>query len=186
MSSSPPGKTSFQKRGGSLRAPHPAILGQAVTRRSTPSCLSRESRHYRGQGAISPIWLVVCHVPRLLIGHDQKQGASLRQRPNNQEKCAARISLEPQWRRSTLAHTATDDGIFDPTVSMSAPGTPISMLVRDASRCLWTRRREQKITTLRWGARGRWGMRLARHISGNQSLVTVGSKIPSSVGMAAL
>ena len=80
----------------------------------------------------------------------------------------------------------TDDGIFDPTVSMSAPGTPISMLVRDASRCLWTRRREQKITTLRWGARGRWGMRLARHISGNQSLTTVGSKIPSSVGMAAL
>ena len=68
--------------------------------------------------------------------------------------CVGRIWLEPQWRRSTLAYIATDDGIFDPTVSMSAPGTPISMLVRDASRCLWTRRREQKITTLRWGDGG--------------------------------
>ena len=36
------------------------------------------------------------------------------------------------------------------------------------------------------GERGHQGIHLTRHISGNQSLATVGSKIPSSVGMTTL
>ena len=68
-------------------------------------------------------------------------------------------AVEPEWRLSTLAYIATDDGFFDPTESRSAPGTPISMLASDASeRCLKTiadPEEETKLNNIEMGVRGR-------------------------------